>query len=135
MSPHVIHLKGETERKQTGWASVEKGVGPETIISAQVTFPCFLFYIFFNVFHFKFQIQLEFKFQISDTRSVKTSIRLYEYTFINLFIILFNAQTYKLQHDAFFFLKHLFELYSKFCVCSLYDANEAHQIRKTLYIP
>jgi hypothetical protein len=91
VSPHVIHLKGETEGKQTGWASVEKGVGPETIISAQVTFPCFLFYIFFYVFHFKFQIQLEFKFQILNTRSVKTSIRLYEYTFINLFIILFNA--------------------------------------------
>jgi hypothetical protein len=48
-------------------------------------------------------------------------------------IILFNAQTYKLQHDAFFY--HLFELNSKFCVCSFYDANEAHHIRKTLYIP
>jgi hypothetical protein len=46
---------------------------------------------------------------------------------INL-IILFNAQTYKLQHDAFFY--HLFGLISKFCVCSFYDANEAHKIEE-----
>jgi hypothetical protein len=26
---------------------------------------------------------------------------------------------------------HLFELISKFCVCSFYDANEAHKIEKT----
>jgi hypothetical protein len=36
---------------------------------------------FFSVFHFKFQIQTEFKFQISNTRSVKTSTRIHEYTF------------------------------------------------------
>jgi hypothetical protein len=48
-------------------------------------------------------------------------------------IILFNAQTYKLQHDAFFY--YLFGLISKFCVCSFYDANEAHKIRKSLYVP
>ena len=54
------------------------------------------------------------------------------YIFIHV-IILLNAQT-KLQYDAWFFC-HLFELNSKFCVCSFYDANEAHQIRKTLYIP
>jgi hypothetical protein len=34
----------------------------------------------------------------------------------------------KLQHDAFFY--HLFELISKFCVCSFYDANEAHKIEE-----
>jgi hypothetical protein len=43
-------------------------------------------------------------------------------------IILFNAQTYKLQHDAFFY--HLFELNSKFCVCSCYDEYMTHNIRR-----
>jgi hypothetical protein len=39
-------------------------------------------------------------------------------------IILFNAQTYKLQHDAFFY--HLFELNSKFCVCSFFMMQMRH---------
>jgi hypothetical protein len=56
------------------------GDGPETNISAQVTFSLFIFFLF-SVFHFKFQIQTEFKFQISNTRSVKTSTRIQEYTF------------------------------------------------------
>jgi hypothetical protein len=47
------------------------------------------FCLSFTVFYFKFQIQTEFKFQISNTCSVKTSIRIFEYIFINLFIILF----------------------------------------------
>jgi hypothetical protein len=34
----------------------------------------------------------------------------------------------ELQHDAFFY--HLFELISKFCVCSFYDANKAHKIEE-----
>jgi hypothetical protein len=50
------------------------------------------------------------------------------YLIIINIIILFNAQTYKLQHDAFFY--HLFELNSKFCVCSFYDANKAHKIEE-----
>jgi hypothetical protein len=46
------------------------------------------FLSFFSVFHFKFQIQTGFKFQISNKRSVKTSTRIQEYIlFINLFII------------------------------------------------
>jgi hypothetical protein len=28
------------------------------------------------------------------------------------------------------FFYHLFELISKFCVCSFYDANEAHKIKE-----
>jgi hypothetical protein len=28
------------------------------------------------------------------------------------------------------FFYHLFELISKFCVCSFYDANEAHKIEE-----
>jgi hypothetical protein len=53
----------------------------------QETFSWFFFY--FSIFHFKSQIQTEFKFQISNTCSVKTSIQIHEYNFINLFIILF----------------------------------------------
>jgi hypothetical protein len=34
----------------------------------------------------------------------------------------------ELQHDAFFY--QLFELTSKFCVCSFYDANEAHKVEE-----
>jgi hypothetical protein len=33
------------------------------------------------------------------------------------------------------FFYHLFGLISTFCVCSFYDANEAHKIRKSLYVP
>jgi hypothetical protein len=57
---------------------------------AQHRFVFLFFSLFFFLFSiFKFQIQTEFKFQISNTRSVKTSIQIHEYTFINLFIILF----------------------------------------------
>ena len=52
-------------------------IGPEGGKSAQLRCLLFLLFFSFTVFYFKFQIQTEVKFQISDTCSVKTSIRIH----------------------------------------------------------
>jgi hypothetical protein len=82
--------------------------------------------IFIFLYFYIIPLLLIFKTLFSNLGFNSTSSNYY-IIIINL-IILFNAQTYKLQHDAFFY--HLFGLISKFCVCSFYDANEAHKIEE-----
>jgi hypothetical protein len=55
------------------------------------------------------------------------------YLIIIILIILFNAQTYKLQQDALSFMLVSFVLinHSYLYVCSFYDSNMVHKIRKS----
>jgi hypothetical protein len=59
------------------------------------------------------------------------------YLIIFILTILFNAKTYKLQYDAFsFFILISLVLinHSQLYVCSFYDANMAHDMRRPHYI-